>query len=280
MVRKDSQESLSESGADTALATSGGAFAVIGAVLERSREMLKQDDYDGPREKPSIAFYGIRQKDLKDSNGRVARHAGPFKTGKTDDLEFEDRPELLLTILGYAPGRVYFEKLTDKQPTCRSDDMRLGSHERDGDRYGECASCRLSKWGSAENGRQACRENRRLLAIDWSNERPVVLTLGPSSLKPWIRYNQHVEDVARGLTRDGKVPFIHHLTQVKVETEYRAEPAGHYVVVFKNPGMLPLDVQRRMADFRGEALQGFYQETRRQEYDAGDYVGGEEAPPL
>ncbi len=258
-------------------------FSALGESLAKVGANLLPGDYTDPqREEMPIAFIAVRQKDLKDERtGEIIRRAGGFRTGNATDLTFPDREELLLTILGFRPGRVYFQKLTDAQPTCRSDDMKHGSREREVLKgrtvYGICEDCFLGQWGSAEGGRQACRVNRRVFAIDWSNERPCIVTFSPSSLKGWKQYNQFVEDQARQLKdKDGNVPFIHHLIQVRAVPEYRAEPAGHYIIKWTNPVALPQKLQELMGKTRQESLTRFHEAARSQEYEAEQFVGPDE----
>lgn len=253
----------------------------LGKSLEKAVGLLLPQDFDDDQHEVSpILFAGIRQKDLKGDDGKVIRPAGGFRFGSTKDATHQDRDSLLVTILGFKKSRVFFRSLTDASPTCKSDDMIHGSSDpdmMDGHAvYGRCDECFLSKWGSADNGRQACRENRRIFAIDWSNERPIVLTIGPSSLRGWIQYDDFVSQQARKVSKDGKVPFIHHLIQVSAKTEYRSEPAGHYVVRWESPGSLPREIQERMAAGRSEAMERFRNTERTQEYEPEDYVGRSE----
>lgn len=262
-----------EPAASTAVRTT----SPLAAALAQAGAVLTQEDYDdGGKEAPVVRYLQVRQKDLKGDDGKVVREAGPFRTGKVTDLAYEDRRDLNITVLVFRPNRVYFEKLGDAKPACRSMDMVRGSREREGNKYGLCASCWLAQWGSAEGGRQACREVRKIYGFDWATEKPVVLTLGPSSLKPWMVYNDYVDSAAAPLRRNGKIPFIHHLMMVRVETEYRAEPAGHYVVKFGEPVPLPMDVQEQMARFRQMAASKFQAAIEAREEEAEDYVGGGE----
>lgn len=53
----------------------------------------------------------------------------------------------------------------------------------------DCARCPLSQWGSAEQGRgQACKSLRRLLVLPKGWSMPVILTLPPTSNRPWDEY--------------------------------------------------------------------------------------------
>lgn len=251
------------------------AMSPLARALEKASGLLTDKDFDPTnREAPQLRYMCIRQKDLKGDDGKLLREAGPFRTGNISDLSFEDRSELKVTVLASKPNRVYFEDLNSAKPTCRSIDMIHGSRPREGNRFGECATCFFAQWGSAPGGRQACRENRKIFAFDWGNEKPIVLTLGPSSLKPWGRYCEAVDDVARTLRRkDGNIPFIHHFLMVPATTEYRAEPAGHFVVKLGDPIALPEDIQGKMAKFREDAMIKLETFVQEHEEEAGDFTG-------
>ena len=240
---------------------------------------LSDVDYDETQhEEPKLRFVGLRQKDLRDRDGRIVREAGRFRTGKVSDLSYDDREELYVTVLAFTPGLVYFRDLNQVEPTCKSIDMKSGSRPRevvDGKQYfGACETCHLGQWGSGGPKRKACRENRSIFAFDWGAEAPVVLRIGVSSLAPWQAYDEHVTGIARRhFAKGGKVPFIHHMIAVKVGVEYRAEPAGHYVVRFAEPVTLPRDRQVAMAEFRAKALSDFRDAVERADVEAEDYVG-------
>lgn len=265
-----------ESGVVSSVVKPDGLAGVLVGVASK----LMPGDYDESQvERAPLLYVQLRQKDLKDDAGRLARTAGGFRTGNVKDLTYDDATELLMTVVGFKPGRVYFENLTDTKPVCRSDDMEHGSHPRETVKgmpvYGDCKTCWFGQWGSAEGGRQRCRENRRILAVDWSNERPIVLTIGPSSLKNWIAYANSVQDEARKLKdKDGRVPFIHHLLRIKVVPEYRAEPAGHYVVTWVDRQALPEALQEQMVLSRAASMERFADAVRVQQYEAADFVGG------
>lgn len=246
----------------------------LAVALAQSAGLLTPDDYDpSEHEQPVIRYMQLRQKALMGERGETVRTPGRFRIGSVSDLSYEDRDELQLTVLLFRKTRVYFQKLGDLKPTCRSMDMRFGSHAREGDRYGECATCRLSQWGSGEGGRQACREQRKIFAFDWATEKRIMLTLGPSSLKPWAIHNDYVDGAAAAMKSGGAVPFIHHLLMVKIESEFRAEPAAHYVVKFGQVVPLPVKVQEQMIEFRKQARLTFQAAVERHEEEAEDYVG-------
>lgn len=254
----------------------------LGSALGAMKVAIRDEDYDdNQKEDPQIIFGTVRQKDLRDARGGIVRGAGSFCFGKKDELTYEDRTELLVTVLGFLPGRVFFRDLNDKKPTCKSLDMKNGVAERtiiEGKPvFGDCGTCYFNQWGSAQNGKgKKCRENRRIFAMDWSRVGPIILTIGPSSLRPWGAHDEAVNAAARQFAKGGKVPFIHHLLQVKATLEYRAEPSGHYVTQWRDPVALPDDLQEQMSTFRQEALGRFRETAQGTEFEAEDFVGRDE----
>jgi len=71
----------------------------------------------------------------------------------------------------------------------------------------QCASCPLSDWGTAGDGSrgQACKEGRALLVIIRGWAMPAVLTLPPTSVKPWDAF-------ASGMLQRGHAYFSRWLT--------------------------------------------------------------------
>lgn len=246
----------------------------LASSLVASKGLLTDDDWNNPHhEQPKILFAGVRQKDIKDARGAIVRSAGAFCFGNKDDLTYEDRSELLLTILEFSEGRVYFKDLNETQPTCKSMDMKTGSAERtrvDGrDVYGDCATCYFNQWGSANVGRgKRCRENRRLFCMDWSGGGPIILTIGVSSLESWKAHDKYVANEARvalGENADGSAPFMHHLLRVKASLEYKPEPSGHYIVKWSECESLPMPLQQRIAAERMDALNRLREAANRAE---------------
>lgn len=261
----------------------------LGTALSKASDLVSPEHYLEPHEKPQIMYMNVRQKELKGEKGRVIRQAGAFMIGKKDDLTYPDREELLVTILGYRPGRVYFKDLNSTKPDCKSDDLVHGSRPQEtvnGKKvFGECSDCWLSQWGSGVDGkRQACGENRRLFIVDWDNQRPYVLTVGRSSLRTFAAYENLVTDQAKKLFKadaEGRYPSVHHLLAVMAKLTYKEKPAGHYVVEFVHraedgsllsPVALDRKRQEMMFDLWQASMDQYKQAVRNQEYDAEDYA--------
>ncbi|MBN2377034.1 MAG: hypothetical protein JXD22_11575 [Sedimentisphaerales bacterium] len=94
-------------------------------------------------------------------------------------------------VIAQLPGRVYFAKdmaeSGGEPPDCQSSDGRIGK----GDPGGVCADCPLAEFGSAKEGTargQACKQQKHLLVIRQADCLPIMITLPPTSLKPWKKY--------------------------------------------------------------------------------------------
>lgn len=87
--------------------------------------------------------------------------------------------------------RTYFSKPYEGQtdpPECSSQDGLVGI----GDPGGVCAECPYSEWGSSLKGGegQACKQGRILFVLKHGNILPDIVTLPPTSIKPWRKYLQ------------------------------------------------------------------------------------------
>lgn len=235
----------------------------LAMALSGAKSAITKQDYDAnDREKPMIVYVGLRQKDKKDEKtGKTIRAAGLFRiSDPAKPEEPSDREELTLSILAFSEGRVFFEEVDDTTPKCKSNDGKRGSREREGDKFGTCPTCRLSQWGSSPDGRMACTELRNIIAMDWATEKPVVLTLGPSSLKPFRKYDLFIQEnamAAFGPDEQGRAPFSHHLMMVKVRPIYQGNPQPHFIVEFHEPSMLPESLWGQMKEMRKMAREQF-----------------------
>ncbi len=233
---------------------------------------IKPEDTKGyNHEEPVLVYVKIRHKDLKGTDGRtVERTAGSFAFS-------DDRPDaksLTGAFIGSRRGRVYFEKLEDSQPTCKSIDCQSGSHLREADRYGECTSCILGQF--ADGSTPKCREIRNLFFVEIGRNDKAsdgyVLTLGPSGLRPWRIHDNAVLRLARK-SNPGIEAAPHHLVKVKVDTEHKDKPAPHFVPVFEIgdiAGKNLADVLRKQREVEEERME---QAHRTQQYEAADFGG-------
>jgi len=252
-------------------------------ALEKRAETLpakiqvEDEDFEPPThvEAPIVPFIQIRQKPLVGESGETLRNPGGFRVSDQGDPDLEDTNILYLAILDNRVSRVYFESLNDTQPTCKSSDGLKGSRPREGDRFGQCATCTLSFFG---DGRPACREGRNVIAFDLLRERFVVYTFSPSGLKPWRGYQDVLRHYARekGLAReDGSVPYVGHLLRTRVSVRHEKKPAPHFVPEFSVDGELSADVQAAMREARRQAKVEADRMLQGQQLRAEDYVGSD-----
>lgn len=251
--------------------------AIDPEILEKMKG-APDDEWYKP-EKPPVSFVRVRQKDLVDAAGETVRRAGAFRFGKVDDLSSDDVKTLRLTIFAFSPGRVYYQDVKDDEPTCDSRDAVHGSRaaeQVDGKMvYGECAKCWLSQRGSGVGGegRKACRENRSIFALNLETETPVILTIGPSSLSNFAKYDSYISSESAKAFGPESVKSLHHMAAITASLEYKREPAGHYVVKWNDAAILPKSVQQMMASLKEEALERFKEASKAQPIEKEDYVG-------
>ena len=121
----------------------------------------------------------------------------------------------------------------DTPPLCQSADGKTGS----GSPGGVCAGCRLNKFGSASNGKgKACKNMRTLYLLRSGDVMPLMLSLPPTSIKPFQNFVNSVFTLRRRATYGS-------LVQIGLKKE---ESGGftYSVATFK-----------KLRDFTGEELQ-------------------------
>jgi hypothetical protein len=167
----------------------------------------------------------------------------------------EYRDELLVAILAMSRSRSLFGASFDQPPICASDDAVTPRQPVEVDDFvtgPTCAECRLSQWGTAQEGRgrgQACRFSYNLLCLDLDDRQPFILRISGASLKAWRQY----------LT-DGRlkaVPAYGLETRVSSEEEVFASGKA-YVLRFRRGAPLDAELTEVMreqaAAYRGIAL--------------------------
>ena len=225
---------------------------------ELQKEMSKEDGEGFETATGFIPIVSIRQKDLikADDKGKKKTifEAGGFKMYDSVSAEMNqqiadvDDGGLTLTFLLDRTGRVFFEKLTDDKPKCRSNDGVIGN----GTPGGDCAKCPLSQFH--DNGtRPKCQQLINILVFDHALKACYLLRFGPSALKPYGSFKE--------LIRRSGYPV--HAAVVKVTTSFVAEPAAHYIPVFEIVNSLGgeyIDIFKEMKQFRG-SLKGVFGRT-------------------
>jgi hypothetical protein len=95
--------------------------------------------------------------------------------------------EVTAVILDSQRVRQYYANKFDggsAPPDCASADGNTGV----GSPGGDCATCPLAQWGSAENNSQACGERRHVLLLTAHSNLPVFFNVPPSSIKALKQY--------------------------------------------------------------------------------------------
>jgi hypothetical protein len=192
--------------------------------------------------------------------GDIETVSMPGSGGKFWDVPGEESPLANMTgiMIAYGTPRVYWElEINDPnrekgaRPDCSSDDS---IHGRKGGVYGigslehpkgDCETCPMNEWGSANRGRgKACKERRAVYLLLEGSLLPVVVNLAPASIKGFKQY------VFRTASRG--TPYWSLVT--KVGLAQKDGPGGAYsFATFTKMGEIPQDKAERAHAF-GEYL--------------------------
>jgi len=141
-------------------------------------------------------------------------------------------------------------------PDCFSPDGEIGF----GDPGGPCATCPLSQWGSAENGRgQACNLRKLMLILRPDSLLPVIISAPTGSVKPITDYMKRITSAGlphyavvsslglskkksgEGITYAAIEPvFVRELADEEIEKvlEYRHQVVPAFEQAAKEPDMM------------------------------------------
>lgn len=188
--------------------------------LAEYREMFQDIDWEGFFEQPTVTYCQIRQKDLLNDKGAVEAGKGTFKF---NDPEKMDVKELNVIVLLSSPARVWFDKIGDTMPKCKSAN---GFHSLDGK---DCLGCVHSFW--KEGKTPECRELRHLLVVDPAQKppEPFIVVITGSGLKPWKEYYSY-------LRRKVQLPPYAFVT--RVTNQFETVPAPYFSPVFDATAVL------------------------------------------
>lgn len=216
--------------------------------LSVSTDLAKEfdaEDFEGYSEtRESLPIVTIRQKDVKNEDGDVLIKAGNFRMrdsvfDKTTDIKGMEG--LYVSPLADTPCRVFFNELTDDQPTCKSRDAKTGT----GEPGGVCEQCILNRFHPQNDGKKICNEGRMILVHDKNLNGCYLLQLSPSGIKPYDKYKKLV----RRLYPD--TPFF--MIQVHVTAVYETKPMPHYRPEFMPVGVGDHDIYAKLKQFRLES---------------------------
>jgi len=116
----------------------------------------------------------------------------PAGGGQAWEVQGLDGPQITqqleAVVLIQRPGRAFWRNASpdNSPPDCTSMDARTGM----GDPGGDCAACPYNQWGSDPRGERgkACKELCQLFLLRPEDRLPSLLTLPPTSLRPWRQY--------------------------------------------------------------------------------------------
>lgn len=193
-------------------------------------EMIEDQDKAGfQKPAPRQPFAAIRQKPLLNDNGNTIHPAGGFKIKHKDHPDIPDvdgELGLYVSIISDMTGRVWFEKLTDEQPKCKS----IGGLVGIGLPGGQCKICELSQF-KPDGKRPDCAQQINLLCWDHTIKALYVLNLGPSGLAPYDDFKRFMESqkvVVAGINYSLPV----HYAIVRITATYKKDPAPHFIPRF------------------------------------------------
>ena len=168
-----------------------------------------------------------------------------------DDDEVDTVKEIVGVIVDHHRVNAYWPAAFSGQgqpPACSSMDGKTGAAPPDSEvawagREQSCATCPLNQWGSDENGSgKACKNMVRLYILREGEAFPLMLTLPPTSIRNWANYLAK-RVLGRGL-RPHQV-----VTKIGLKREQSRGGIAYSQATFKLVGVLPEDVQQRMAAY-------------------------------
>ena len=261
----------------------GTAVAVreeIPVVLQRLNTVLAGED--GPSEMELLVQESDESETIELERVKIAT-GGKEKFDRDDDLT----DSITGIIVSAQTARGYWESEGTKgTPFCSSVDGKFGevsadvtpdsarlvaanelakphpyaADQTEGNRIVNCkTNCPLNKWGSDRKGGagKACKETRRLLIQEEEKRIPVILSLSPTSLKPFKAY-------ATKMTGD-KSAFFAVVTELGVKEQSSTGGFDYGIVTLKKKEDLTLDVVKEVI-----ALQKSYAEHLRDLAVTGD----------
>lgn len=177
---------------------------------------------------------------------KVSVPAGGGTTWQREDFvtgEVIKSEDIRGIIVGVVQQRAFYARSYDETgggspPDCSSMDSVTGR----GDPGGNCASCPLSVYGSAKNGRaQACTQMARVAVLQEGDTFPLIVNVPPSSLKALKNYNLGLS------TRS--IPRSKMVTSLTLQGTKNADGIPMAVIRFQAAGMLPQEDWLKVKDY-------------------------------
>lgn len=239
-----------------AIMESKNSLPVIDLALQK--ELSDEDKSGFETASGLIPIVSIRQKDLKVAEGKKKGEllfpAGGFKmfdsvsSGAGQQIADADgQVGLTLTFLLDQTSRVFFEKIGDEKPRCKSNDGKTGT----GNPGGNCAKCPFSQWINSEP--PPCKQNINALVYDHALKTCYIIRFVRSGLRPYGNFKEMI--------RRGGFPV--HATVVKVTTEFQNDKGEYFTPKFdvvNDLGGENIELFRAMKAFR-ESLKDVFGKT-------------------
>jgi len=164
-------------------------------------------------------------------------------------------------ILAHQPCRGYWpgEFRGNEPPRCSSPDGVTGY----GDPGGSCRACPLAQWESAQDGRgQACKAMWRLFVLRQGAILPYLLTLAPTSIKPFQVYMTTLSFTA--------TPYYRAISRISLEKARSANGIDYSKAAFRQVGELSDKDEARIEEY-AEMIQPYLTTpVQAEEYANGD----------
>jgi hypothetical protein len=172
---------------------------------------------------------------------RIKTPSGGTQSWNIPTAQGEDNAKHLdCIILAHQPCRGYWpgEFKGGEPPQCSSPDGVTGF----GDPGGSCRSCPYAQWESAASGRgQACKAMWRLFILREGAILPYLLTLSPTSLKPFQTYMTTLAFTA--------TPYYLAITRIGLDKAKNADGIDYSVATFQQVGELGEEDEARIEEY-------------------------------
>lgn len=161
-----------------------------------------------------------------------------FEIGEGDDIDVEK--EIVGIIVDHHPINAYWSGVFsggNTPPDCSSLDGKTGTV------HGTCAECLYNQWGSdMTSGGKLCKNQHRIYILREGASLPILLTLPPTSLKPFGSY------LSKRLLERGKLPR-HVLTKFSLKKVANATGVAYSEVAFARGDDLPESLKPAIDDY-------------------------------
>ena len=174
---------------------------------------------------------------------RISMPSGGGSTWEVPSIEgVEHKDTIEGIIVDWQDTRAYwsqsFDEAPGEEPDCRSADAVVGV----GDPGGECDSCPMSEWGSANGSDgQACKKNRLLFVVSENQILPTVIKLPPTSITNSKQYFMRL--------LNHRMDHADVVTEIGLETDENEAGIEYSKATFS--------VSRKLEDGEAEAVQAY-----------------------